>query len=261
MSDAPASNALLDVSAVKLAFGGVKAVNDVSLSVRSGSITGLIGTNGAGKTTLFNIVSGFLKPNAGRIALDGADITPLAPHAIAERGLIRTFQTAVGFPRLTVMENMLVFSQADREARKALLFSAIRVNRATRERAEEILASFGLAGRRNHWCRDLSSPELKMLEFARAMMARPRLMLLDEPAAGINPALMESLAERIKALRAQGVSFLLVDHNLRFVCDVCDEVYAMADGRVIAQGPTRSVIEDPKVLELYIGPPPEETRQ
>lgn len=257
MSDTPAP--LLEVSGIKLAFGGVKAVDDVSLSVAPGSITGLIGTNGAGKTTLFNIVSGFLKPNAGRIRLDGADITPLAPHAIAGRGLLRTFQTAVGFPRLTVMENMLAFSQADRAARLSLL-SGRRVDPSTLGRAEEILASFGLAHRRHHWCRDLSSPELKMLEFARAMMARPRLMLLDEPAAGINPALMESLAERIKALRLQGVSFLLVDHNLRFVCDVCDAVYAMADGRVIAQGPTRDVIENPKVLELYIGPPPEQTR-
>lgn len=260
MPDLSSPTPLLAVSSVKLAFGGVKAVDDVSLAVAPGAITGLIGTNGAGKTTLFNIVSGFLKPDSGRITLDGADITGAAPHTIAAQGLIRTFQTALGFPRLTVLENMLAFSPADRAARGAM-FARARIDRETRERALDILSGFGLAHRRDHWCRDLSSPELKMLEFARAMMARPRLMLLDEPAAGVNPALMENLAERIKALRAQGVGILLVDHNLRFVCDVCDSVYAMADGRVIAQGATRAVIENPRVLELYIGPAaPEQTR-
>jgi ABC-type branched-subunit amino acid transport system ATPase component len=243
---------MLKVSSVKLAFGGVKAVDDVSLEVRKGSITGLIGTNGAGKTTLFNIISGFLKLHSGRIELDGQDITGESASRIAARKLLRTFQTPVGFPRLTVLENMLVFSEHDRASRRSL-FSPARVPDEVLAKAIEILGIFGLAAKRDLWAQDLSAPELKMLEFARTMMAEPRILLLDEPAAGVNPALLERLASHIKAMRDRGVTFLLVDHNLRFVCDICDEIYAMADGRVIAQGDARTVIDDPKVLELYIG--------
>lgn len=247
---------MLEVENARLAFGGIKAVDGVSLRVRQGTITGLIGTNGAGKTTLFNIVSGFLKPNAGTIRFEGANITKRSPAEIAELGVLRTFQTPTGFPRMTVLENMLVFSASDRAGRRSV-FNGRRVPGETLDQADEILSAFGLLGKRDLWARDLGAPELKMLEFARAMMARPRLILLDEPAAGVNPALMESLAARIRALREEGVSFLLVDHNLRFVCDTCDEVYAMADGRVIAHGDAREVIDDPKVLELYIGHSPE----
>jgi ABC-type branched-subunit amino acid transport system ATPase component len=243
---------MLEVRGCRLAFGGVKAVDDVSITVAEGSITGLIGTNGAGKTTLFNIVSGFLKPDAGTIRFRDADITADEPSRIAGRGILRTFQTPVGFPRMTVMENMLVFSGHDR-ARRHSLFAGTRVPRETLEAADAILADFGLHGRRDSWVQDLSAPDLKMLEFARAMMARPTLLMLDEPAAGVNPALIGSLAARIESLRRQGVSFLLVDHNLKFVCNVCDAIYAMADGRIIAEGSPDEVIRDPKVLELYIG--------
>jgi len=243
---------MLDVRGCRLAFGGVKAVDDVSISVAEGSITGLIGTNGAGKTTLFNIVSGFLKPDAGTIRFRDADITADEPSSIAGRGILRTFQTPVGFPRMTVMENMLVFSSHDR-ARRRSLFAGTGVPRETLAAADVILADFGLQSRRDSWVQDLSAPDLKMLEFARAMMASPALLMLDEPAAGVNPALIESLAGRIEALRRQGVSFLLVDHNLRFVCSVCDTIYAMADGRIIAHGAPDQVIRDPRVLELYIG--------
>jgi len=243
---------MLEVRGVRLAFGGVKAVDDVSLDVAEGSITGLIGTNGAGKTTLFNIVSGFLKPDAGTIRFRGADITAEEPSSIAGRGILRTFQTPTGFPRMTVMENMLVFSAHDR-ARRRSLFAGTRVPRETLDAAAAILSDFGLYAKRDGWVQDLSAPDLKMLEFARAMMAKPTLLMLDEPAAGVNPALIESLAARIRMLRDQGVSFLLVDHNLKFVCSVCNTIYAMADGRIIAEGSPDEVIRDPKVLELYIG--------
>lgn len=243
---------MLEVRGCRLAFGGVKAVDDVSIAVAEGSITGLIGTNGAGKTTLFNIVSGFLKPDAGTIRFRDADITADEPSGIAARGILRTFQTPVGFPRMTVMENMLVFSGHDR-ARRGSLFASPRVPYETLAAADAILADFGLHAKRDTWVQDLSAPDLKMLEFARAMMARPTLLMLDEPAAGVNPALIGSLAARIESLRRQGVSFLLVDHNLKFVCSVCDVIYAMADGRIIAEGSPEEVIRDPKVLELYIG--------
>jgi len=243
---------MLDVRACRLAFGGVKAIDDVSLTVAEGSITGLIGTNGAGKTTLFNIVSGFLKPHAGTIRFCDADITAEEPSRIAGRGIVRTFQTPTGFPRMTVMENMLVFSAHDRDRRRSL-FAGARVPRETLDAAGAILADFGLHAKRDSWVQDLSAPDLKMLEFARAMMAKPALLMLDEPAAGVNPALIESLAARIRLLREQGVTFLLVDHNLKFVCSVCDTIYAMADGRIIAEGSPDEVIRDPKVLELYIG--------
>ncbi|ODN72306.1 ABC transporter ATP-binding protein [Methylobrevis pamukkalensis] len=243
---------MLDVSSCKLSFGGVKAVDDVSLRVEPGSITGLIGTNGAGKTTLFNVISGFLKADAGSIRFMDRDITARDPSEIAKLGILRTFQTPVGFPRMTVMENMLVFSRHDRD-RRSSPFSPARVPAETLEAASAILADFGLYQKRDVWAEDLSAPDLKMLEFARAMMAGPVLLMLDEPAAGVNPALIESLASRIRALRDQGVSFLLVDHNLKFVCNVCDRIFAMADGRIIAEGTPDEVIADQKVLELYIG--------
>ena len=243
---------MLEVRDCRLAFGGVKAVDNVSLAVAEGSITGLIGTNGAGKTTLFNIVSGFLKADAGTIRFRGAEITAEEPSSIAALGILRTFQTPTGFPRMTVMENMLVFSSHDRRHRRSL-FASSRVPRETLEAAAAILDDFGLYAKRDSWVQDLSAPDLKMLEFARAMMASPKLLMLDEPAAGVNPALIESLAARIQLLRKQGVSFLLVDHNLKFVCNACETIYAMADGRIIAEGSPDQVIHDPKVLELYIG--------
>jgi neutral amino acid transport system ATP-binding protein len=248
---------MLEVRNVSLSYGGVVAVDDVSLDVREGGIVGLIGTNGAGKTSLFNVVTGFTRGDAGTIAFEGTRIETWSPARIASAGMIRTFQTPIGFPRMTVLENMLVFSSEERDARKSL-FGGRRPPRALIERALSVLDEFRLADRANLWVQDLSAPELKMLEFARVMMAGPRLLLLDEPAAGVNPALMENLQDHIRRLRDGGVTFLVVDHNLKFIAEVCEETYAMADGRVIAHGPTPSVIDDPEVIRLYIGTPPEE---
>jgi ABC-type branched-subunit amino acid transport system ATPase component len=243
---------MLEVREVSLSYGGIRAVTDVSIDVVRGRIVGLIGTNGAGKTSLFNIISGFSRANRGTITFDGARIETKAPHQVASLGLLRTFQTPVGFPRMTVLENMLVFSRADAEGRRKL-FGSAGVDPAVRDKAVATLGEFGLSGRANQWVQDLSAPELKMLEFARAMMAEPRLLLLDEPAAGVNPALMENLTSHIRSLRERGVTFLVVDHNLRFISAVCEEVYAMADGRVIAHGTSAEVIANPEVVRLYIG--------
>ncbi|PZQ98053.1 MAG: ABC transporter ATP-binding protein [Cereibacter sphaeroides] len=243
---------MLEAKNVSLSYGGVRAVDNVSIRVGEGQIVGLIGTNGAGKTSLFNVISGFTPGSAGTVTFDGKRIDGKPPSEIAGEGLLRTFQTPVGFPRMTVLENMLVFSRADAKARKGL-FASGTPDRIVLEQAMVMLDEFGLASRANDWVQDLSAPELKMLEFSRAMMAQPRLLMLDEPAAGVNPAMMESLTARIRKLRDRGVTFLVVDHNLKFISAVCEEIFAMADGRLIAEGPAAEVIRNPEVIRLYIG--------
>ena len=243
---------MLEVRNVRLSYGGVKAVDDVSIDVTKGRIVGLIGTNGAGKTSLFNVITGFTRGDEGTITFEGVRIDGWLPSAIATSGMLRTFQTPVGFPRMTVLENMLVFSEEERAERRRLL-GGRRPSRALIDRTIEVLAEFGLADQANLWVQDLSAPSLKMLEFARAMMAKPKLLLLDEPAAGVNPALLQNLKTHIHSLRDRGVTFLVVDHNLKFISDVCDEAYAMADGKVIAEGETSAVIGDPEVIRRYIG--------
>jgi neutral amino acid transport system ATP-binding protein len=240
---------MLEVRGCRLAFGGVKAVDDVSIAVAEGSITGLIGTNGAGKTTLFNIVSGFLKPDAGCIRFRDADITADEPSSIAG-GASSAPSRRRSLPADDGEENMLC-SRRTTDA-PALALSGTHVPRETLEAADAI-SPISASSRGAILGAGPQRAGLKMLEFARAMMARPTLLMLDEPAAGVNPALIESLSARIESLRRQGVSFLLVDHNLTFVCSVCDVIYAMADGRIIAEGSPNEVIRDPKVLELYIG--------
>ncbi len=249
---------MLKARNVHMRFGGVKAVSDVSIDVGKGRIVGLIGTNGAGKTTLFNVISGFLRPTSGSVVLEGHDITGWSPHRIAKRGVLRTFQTPVGFPRMTVMENMLVFDHAadTRVAHAVFGGRSGAIDQATAERARRIATDLGLKEKLDIWARDLSAPELKLLEFARAMMAAPRLLLLDEPAAGVNPALMDQLVSLIRGLNAKGATFVIVDHNLGFISKVCDDVYAMADGALIASGTPREVIENQAVIDCYIGKAP-----
>lgn len=243
---------MLEVRNVSLYYGGICAVNDMSLDVAEGEIVGLIGTNGAGKTSLFNVITGFARASSGKVRFLGRDVTGFSGPRIARAGMLRTFQTPVGFPKMTVMENMLVFSRADAAARPSV-FRGAAPARAVLEEAMEFLAIFGLAARAGDWVQDLAAPELKMLEFARAMMAHPKMLLLDEPAAGVNPALQGNLVEHIGALRRRGVTFLVVDHNLRFIRDICDRAYAMADGRLIASGPTGEVLNNPDVIRLYLG--------
>ncbi|MEP0321467.1 ABC transporter ATP-binding protein [Bauldia litoralis] len=243
---------MLEVSNVTLSYGGVQAIDDVSLTVAKGRIVGLIGTNGAGKTSLFNVISGFTRGDKGSIRFNGAAIENVRPSEIAQLGLVRTFQTPLGFPRMTVLENMLVFSRAD-AASRGRIFGRSKPDGAILEQAMATLDEFGLASRGNDLVQDLAAPELKMLEFARAMMGDIKLLMLDEPAAGVNPALLENLTSHIRSLRDRGVTFLVVDHNLKFISSVCEEIYAMADGRVIAHGDSADVIANPDVIRLYVG--------
>jgi len=243
---------MLEVEGVSVAFGGVRAVDNVSLKVGEGRIVGLIGTNGAGKTTLFNVVSGFIRADKGRIAFQGQDITRLTPPRIAALGLVRTFQTPIGFPRMTVTENLLVFSRREAEQRRRL-FSSGTVEPDVARRAYAAMDAFGLSAKRDVWLQDLSAPELKMMEFARAMMADAKIMLLDEPAAGVNPAVLDTLAGTISSLQKAGMTFLVVDHNLKFISTICSNIYAMADGAVIAHGTPKDVLANQHVIDLYIG--------
>lgn len=243
---------MLKVENVSLYYGGIRAVEDMSLNVAQGEIVGLIGTNGAGKTSLFNVITGFVRASKGRVGFLGRDVTGLGATRIARAGMLRTFQTPVGFPKMTVLENMLVFSRADMAARPSILGGASPRPEVLSE-AMEFLEIFGLAGKASVWVQDLAAPEMKMLEFARAMMAHPKMLLLDEPAAGVNPALQGDLIQHIRDLRQRGVTFLVVDHNLRFIRDICDRCYAMADGRLIASGPTDQVLNSPDVIRLYLG--------
>lgn len=247
---------LLSVQDVSKAFGGVRAVSDVSLEVNQGSIVGLIGTNGAGKTTLFNIISGFLGADSGRVTLDGEDVLSLKPHQIAQRGLVRTFQTPIGFPKMTVFENMLIFNKETNHSfrRSISPFKKHReISADTRNHISRSLDTINLGDEHDTWLQDLSAPDLKLLEFIRAIQSEPKILLLDEPAAGVNVALLEELEAQIRKVRDSGVTCLIVDHNVGFICSICDYVYAMADGKLIAQGKPDTVVKDPAVIEVYIG--------
>jgi ABC-type branched-subunit amino acid transport system ATPase component len=247
---------MLDVKHVSKHFGGIKAVDDVSLSVTAGSITGLIGSNGAGKTTLFNVISGTLGATSGEIIFQGTNISGQRPWHVASLGLVRTFQTPLGFPGMTVMENMLVFAAN----RRAGLWSGLAGSRRlrtseseARDHALAVLDSIGLENRRNTLVSDLAAGDLKLLEFARPLMANPSLLLLDEPAAGVNPAWLETVVGLIRRLRDQGITFLIIDHNLGFIMKLTDYLYVMSDGRLICAGAPQDVACDEAVIESYVG--------
>jgi neutral amino acid transport system ATP-binding protein len=240
---------LLEVREVAKAFGGIRALEACSITVEAGSITGLIGPNGSGKTTLFNIVTGYEALDRGQISLAGASITNARPDKIFALGIGRTFQLTRIFPRLTVMENMHVAAQ--RQGLAALLgrWSSSREQR----RALELLDFVGITHLKDMPAANLSYGQKKLLEFAYILIAEPRIILLDEPAGGINPTMINQLAERIRTLNQRGVTFLIVEHNMEFVMGLCDRVMVLHRGARIAEGTPQAVRQNPAVLEAYLG--------
>jgi branched-chain amino acid transport system ATP-binding protein len=249
--------ALLDVCAVTRSFYGVEALRGVDLAVERGRITGLIGPNGAGKTTLFNCVSGLVPPDSGRIRFDGADITGERPDRIARRGLVRTFQIAHGFPRLTVLEHLLLHgrNQPGEKLGAALLRTA-----AMRDRETELHARALTVARRLELSRvlyskaaELSGGQKKLLEIGRALMAEPTMLLLDEPIAGVNPTLAREIGERLRALVAEGITILLIEHQMDAIARLCDHVIVLAEGRMLIEGTFAALAASPVVQEAYMG--------
>jgi len=248
---------LLSLRGVERTFGGLRAVDGASFDVAAGKVHGLIGPNGAGKTTLINLVSGLLAPTGGSIELGGRPIGGLAPPRIAALGVARTFQNIRLFPELTARDNVLVGQHLRRHpsllARLLLLRSARDEAVAARERAGELLARVGLPDRVDEQARHLSYGEQRRVEIARALASEPSLLLLDEPTAGMNPVEVQGVAKLIRQVASEGHSVLLVEHNVRLVMDVCDQITVLNFGKVIAEGPPTRVAADPAVITAYLG--------
>ncbi len=243
---------LLEVLDVAHAFGGVRAVDGASFDVEEGSITGLIGPNGAGKSTLFNCVSGFLRAQSGRVTLDGRRIERLSPHRIARAGLVRTFQTPRALTRMTVAENVLL--AAPHHPGEHLGRRGARREREAQARAAELLALVGLDTHTDALAGTLSGGQRKLLDLIRALMAEPRLLLLDEPMAGVSPTLRVQLLQHIRELRDRdGITLLIVEHDLDFVMGASDRIVVMNEGRVIADGTPDEVRGDERVVDAYLG--------
>ncbi|MEY4265535.1 MAG: hypothetical protein RIS90_70 [Pseudomonadota bacterium] len=248
---------MLELKGVSKAFGGLRAVDDVSLSLTRGAITGLIGPNGAGKTTLFNTIAGALAPSSGTIHFEGQSIQGRAPHQIYRRGIARTFQIPRPFGALSVLENVMLAPLA--QSGEQFWNNLIRPGRvqqeerANREKAVQVLDFLNLTRLADEPARNLSGGQLKLLELGRTLMSDPRLILLDEPGAGVNPTLLGQIIERIFELNRRGISFLIIEHNMDMVMNLCRPVIVMAGGRVLMQGEPEAVRRDPRVLDAYLG--------
>jgi neutral amino acid transport system ATP-binding protein len=247
---------ILVVDDLRKSFGGLVAVDVEHLEVQRGAITALIGPNGAGKTTFFNLLTRFDAPDSGRTSFNGRDVSRRSPHALAKLGMVRTFQLTKVLARLTVMENMKLGAtgQAGERMLRGLVPLLWRAQeRDIEQRAEELLARFKLDHMRHEFAGTLSGGQRKLLEMARALMTRPELIMLDEPMAGVNPALTQSLLGHVRSLRDEGISVVFVEHDMDVVRDISDWVVVMAEGAIIAEGPHRSIGADPAVIEAYLG--------
>lgn len=251
------TSVLLHVENVVKRFGGVLAVDHCSLQIQRGTITGLIGPNGAGKTTLFNMIAGVYRPDAGHIWFEGERIDGLSPYQIFARHIARTFQIARALPRLTVLDNLLLVpAQQCGERLRNAWFRPRRVRAQEAElraRAQEVLGFVKLDALQHEYAAHLSGGQKKLLELARAMMSEARFILLDEPGAGVNPTLMQELVGYIRKLQQRGCTFLLIEHNMDLVMEICDPVMVMHHGQKLLEGPPQVVRHDQRVLDVYLG--------
>jgi neutral amino acid transport system ATP-binding protein len=234
--------ALLTTEGIKKAYGGVQALNGAEIAVAEGTIAGLIGPNGSGKTTLFNVITGYQRPDEGQVYFRGKAITNLGPDKVFAVGIGRTFQLTRIFQRLTVLENMLVAAQHSRRQRHTV-----------RRRAMELLEFVGIHGHADLLAGSLSYGQRKLLELAYILVADPRVILLDEPAGGVNPTLINHIADRVRELNAQGKTFLIVEHNMEFVMGLCSTVTVLESGATVVSGPPEMIRTDKRVLDAYLG--------
>jgi len=253
--------ALLSAAGISKAFGGVQALNGCTVEVQAGTITGLIGPNGSGKTTLFNVITGYDRPDAGEVYFGSNKITGASPQRVFAAGIGRTFQLTRIFPRLTVLENMIVAAQHSGGRRGQHSSQARRFRNplaraggpADRQRAMELLEFTGIAGHAGKLAGTLSYGQRKLLELSYVLVADPAIVLLDEPAGGVNPSLINQLAERIRQLNAAGKTFLIVEHNMEFVMGLCHHIAVLDYGTIVATGPPSVIRNDPRVLDAYLG--------
>jgi ABC-type branched-subunit amino acid transport system ATPase component len=240
---------ILQVTDIKKAYGGIHALTGCTMTFEEGAINGLIGPNGSGKTTLFNVISGYETADGGRVTLRGRDITNAKPDRVFQLGVGRTFQITRIFPRLTVLENLHVASQRRGFIGQLQSWKSA----AERSRAMEVLDFVGLTPLAEEPAGGLSYGQQKLLEFAFIMVARPAVMLLDEPAGGVNPTLLRGLADRIRALNKEGITFVIVEHDMEFVMGLCDRVLVMHQGCALTAGAPDEVRSNPDVLDAYLG--------
>jgi neutral amino acid transport system ATP-binding protein len=250
-------NQLLVAQGLSKSFGGIKAVSNTNINVDRGSITGLIGPNGAGKTTLFNLLSNFINPDRGEVIFDGKAIHNLPSYQIAQRGFIRTFQVARVLSRLSVLENMLLAAprQTGENFFKVWLQQPKlrQEEKQNKEKAMTILESVGLAAKADDYAGALSGGQRKLLEMARTLMSDPKLILLDEPAAGVNPTLIQQICQHINTWNEQGITFLIIEHNMDVIMSLCDRVWVLAEGTNLAEGTPKEIQNNQKVLQAYLG--------
>jgi ABC-type branched-subunit amino acid transport system ATPase component len=262
-SDSAMSDAVpfLTVEGISKSFGATPVLQDIGLEIEYGRITGLIGPNGSGKSTLFNIITGFEAADAGQVTFAGERIDGKLPHAIARRGLMRTFQLSEGGLRLTALENLLAAATDQEEQRLlALVLHPSRVlarETANLERAKVALDLLGLRQVANEYLGNLSGGQRKLIDIGRMLMARPRLCLFDEPTAGVNPTLINTILDALLRMnREERFSIFIIEHNMRVVSEICDWVFVLAAGQIIARGTPDAIRSDPQVLQSYLGAPP-----
>jgi branched-chain amino acid transport system ATP-binding protein len=249
---------LISIKNISKNFGGVKAVDNCSFNIGKGSITGLIGPNGAGKTTLFSIMAGFLKPDSGSILLDNEEVAGTAPHKLFHKGLVRTFQIPHEFDGMTVLENLMIVPEnqlGEQVINNFLLWKKINnQEKLIRQKAEEVLEFLNLSHLTNELAGNLSGGQKKLLELGRTMMTEPKVVLLDEPGAGVNRTLLGKLTEDIRRLnKERNYTFCIIEHDMDLIMKLCNPVVVMAQGTVMAEGTMKEIRSNKKVQEAYLG--------